>query len=192
MVWLRSLAIALALGSATWAYAQATGTQPAVKDKSDNLELRLEPKDIQKGMPQGFTFALVNISDHDVRVPVPTARICGLDYENGSFNLVRVFIPVPNGSRSQGQTCSSNWISGKSIMERANNWKLLRPGESLSQDMTTLNDSFLNQGAGRYEVWAWYRTPYILPEDKETLRNAGIDFPQSDLTSTHFTYKRVN
>ena len=119
MVWLRSLAIALALGSATWAYAQATGTQPAVKDKSDNLELRLEPKDIQKGMPQGFTFALVNISDHDVLIPATPVVNCHSQY-SGSIWLVHTFTPLTPGPLGSGGGCAASKYNWPPLMDRVN------------------------------------------------------------------------
>ena len=38
---------------------------------ADSFELQLRPDSIVDGMPQGFTFSLVNTSGHDVRVPTP-------------------------------------------------------------------------------------------------------------------------
>jgi len=184
MVWLRSLTITLALGSATWAYAQATGTQPAVKDKSDNLELSLEPKDIQGGVPQTFTFVLVNTSDHDVRIPATPVVNCHSQY-SGSIWLVHTFTPLTPGSPGPGGGCAASKYNWPPLMDRVKEWKVLRAGESLR---IAGAKNFDDKEAGTYKFWAEYEPPYISSDDQATLRQAGIDFPHDELATAHITY----
>jgi hypothetical protein len=39
-----------------------------------NLELRLLPGEMANGVPQAFTFELINVSRHNVWVPEPTVE----------------------------------------------------------------------------------------------------------------------
>ena len=191
MVWLRSLTIMLALGSATWAYTQATGTQPAVKDKSDNLQLRLEPKDIQMGVPKAFTFVLVNISDHDVRVPMPVVD-CGYIDSTGSLQLQLKFIPLGLVHTKGGTGCGGSIGSSFDILLAVQGWKLLHAGKSLSIEASKSRLLYEEQNAGTYEFWAAYKPPTISEADQATLRQAGIDFPHDVLTSAHITFVKTH
>ena len=42
------------------------------KGAAPNLKMRLEPQDVGGGLPGAFIFELINVSDHNVRVPAPT------------------------------------------------------------------------------------------------------------------------
>lgn len=187
MLRLLYFAIALALGSTTWAFAQATGTQPAVKDKSDNLQLRLEPKDIQGGVPKAFTSLLVNISDHDVRVPQPVVD-CGYDAQIGSLKLQLKFTPLGR-VHTKGVTGCGGSIGGSfDILLEVQGWKLLHTGESLSIEASKQFLLYEEQNAGTYEFWAAYYPPSISEADQATLRQAGIDFPHDALSTAHVVF----
>src|ERR1700749_2864272 len=69
IVWL--LGLVFVISSLNFGAAQA----PSAKS-TGNLELRLQPEDLVHGLPQTFTFLLVNVSDHDVRVPVAPIVDC--------------------------------------------------------------------------------------------------------------------
>jgi hypothetical protein len=183
MGWLRSLAITLALGSATWVYAQATGTQPVVSDKSYNLQLRLEPKDIQRGVPKAFTFVLVNISDHDVRVPMPTVNC--RDTYNGSLQLLTKFTPLTPQPSGLVKICISDSIKRPPVLDWVKQLRVLHAGEALSESAIK---NFDDKDIGTYEFWADYFPPQISTEDQAVLRKAGIDFPHDALTSAHITF----
>jgi hypothetical protein len=48
------------------------GAQMPGQQKTDNLEFRLQPEAVEGGVPQAFSFLLVNTIGHDIRVPMPT------------------------------------------------------------------------------------------------------------------------
>jgi hypothetical protein len=54
-----------------------------------NLELRITPVELKNGLPKGFTFVFVNVSDHKLRMPGPT-QCCG---GNGTVSLRSRFKP---------------------------------------------------------------------------------------------------
>jgi len=187
MVWRGSLAITLALGSATWASTQLFNARPAVKDKSDNLQLRLEPIDIQMGVPQAFTFVLVNISDHDVRIPSAPSLDCGDNY-NGSLWLILKFTSLVHGPSGISRGCSSSGGHWPLLMDRVKGWKVLHSGESLAIEATKDQLQFEDKEAGTYEFWVVYQPPPLSVEEQAQLHQAGIDFPHDELTSTHIAF----
>ena len=189
MFWLRYIAFALSLGSATFASAQLFNYPPATKDtKPANLELRLEPKDIQNGKPQAFTFVLVNISDHDVRVPVGLLRNCGGNFQKGYFRLGLKFTPLKPGIPRGGYGCSGDGGDWPPILERIRSWNVLRPNESLRVEVEKKQLNYDDTEPGTYDFWAIYFPPSISQEDQAVLRQAGIDFPHDMLSSAHVEY----
>ena len=67
-----------------WARLQVALLALSAMCRADSFELQLRPDSIVDGVPQGFTFSLVNTSSHDVRVPTPTnrekLRAAGIDF----------------------------------------------------------------------------------------------------------------
>jgi hypothetical protein len=188
MVWLRSLAITLALGSATCAFAQSTGYQPVDKNKPANLLLFLQAKNMQMDMPQAFAFVLVNISDHDMLIP-PKPNVDCSDLSRGSLWLRLKFTPLTHELPGLGRSCVADYGIGPGgptpILEQAKEWKVLHAGESLTLDGYKYYE---DKDAGTYEFWAEYQPPYIATEDQAVLQKAGIDFPHGELASAHITF----
>jgi hypothetical protein len=61
----------LLLASFVCAIPVFAGDQTPVPPKTGSLEFRLQAESIVAGVPQDFTFQLVNNTDHDVRLPKP-------------------------------------------------------------------------------------------------------------------------
>ena len=197
MVWLRSsaalrsvvvrraLAIAMALGLAVSAHGQMPPALAAVHPaKSDNLELRLVPGEMQAGVPQAFTFVLVNISDHDVRVPSTPSFDCFDNYD-GTLWLRLKFTPLIPGPLGHIFGCGGTRVNWPPVMDRVKKWKVLHAGESFS---ISANKDFDDKQAGTYEFWVNYRPPALLDGDEATLRKAGIDYPHEELSSAHVVF----
>jgi hypothetical protein len=160
----------------------------AVCPGADSLELQLRPDSITDGVPQGFTFSLVNTSSHDVRVPTPAIE-CE-DSFNGAIALRINFAPFRDGDEIERGGCASDTMATPPILDRAKTWTLLPAGKTLSWRATKERLQYDSSAPGIYEFWAEYSPPAIDPVDTETLRKAGIDFPQVKLTSGHIAFRK--
>jgi hypothetical protein len=171
----------LILGMATVATAQS-GPAP-------NLELRLHPGALVDGVPDSFTFEIVNISKRDVRVPQPTV----LRDSYSSFVWLHYrFKPLrPSTELSTGFGCAADKMKWPAVLERANEWQLLRPGESVSKTLPQAKLHYESREPGTYEFWAGYTPPVVSPEDRKAIRNAKIDFAAAPLSTPHLTFTRL-
>ena len=177
---------ALALGLITLATV-VRGQSTAAPASS--LELRIEPENLQKGLPQAFRFVLINRGDHEIRVPVPVLE-CGASY-TGEIWLGMHFTPLqPKQSSGLGHGCAADMAHWPGILERVRNWRTLRPNETLevSGDIHKLFVTYSE--AGFYEFWANYTPPFISPEDMSTLQRAGIEVSHERLSSSHITFAK--
>ena len=195
------LAVTLALSFTPCALCQALNAQHASDEKPTNLKLLLQPEDIRDGMPQAFTFVLLNITDHNLLVPAHPSVDCGDSYD-GSFWLEIHFTPWPFTPLTLGPPvgssgCSSSRYQWPPVLDRVKEWKTIGPGESFR--ITAPKDKFHFDGKlGNYELWARYIPPYVSPSDETILRHAGIDFPvaanrrvdlpQGQMTSDHIMF----
>lgn len=162
----------------------AAQNTPVVKP---DLELRLKPGKLLNGVPETFTFELVNISDHDVYFPKPKAD-CNSAL-NGSIWLQLDFTPAQFNNRGSGFVCVEDQVGLPAIMHRVKDWRPLHPGETISQTLDQRELHFDDKGSGRYVFWAEYHPPTIDQRDQSTLQQAGIDFPQKYLKTAQFIYK---
>ena len=176
------LGIALSISAVTAAFAQGNP-----ETKRDNLELRLEAEDIQGGIPQGFIFLLVNKSDHDIRVPTPAIE-CEDPVDDGSFWLEVNFRPSRPDENGIGCGCANDRTDKRAILDRVKTWKNLRPGESIVLKVTRERLQYSGKEPGTYEFWAHYFPPVMTPSDRKVLSQTGIDFPHSQLTTTHLEF----
>jgi hypothetical protein len=196
------LAFTLAFGSISCVSGQLVNPQPkpplAADYKPINLKLILRPDDVRDGIPQGFTFVLLNISDHEVRVPARASVNCGNSYD-GSFWLEVLFTPFQSSTPPPpqgGWGCSGSRYNWPPILDRVKEWKTLRPGESFSISASK-EALHLDGKPGKYEFWGTYVTPGLSPDNENMLQNAGIDFPRGSkitaeyprggITSAHIT-----
>jgi hypothetical protein len=190
-----ALAIYIALASA-----QTPGLP-----RNGNLEFRLLPEAVLKGMPHSFIFLLRNKTDHDVRIPVPTYK-CG-DTFNGSIELNLRFTPkVPGSGSSVGSGCAGDRVNWPPITQRILKWQVLPAGHALvlkidpkdikwkiapsveNPGLTSAPEHTVQQGLRRswhndkqpgiYEFWATYSLPFISDTDQNKLEQLGIDFPR--------------
>ncbi len=153
-----------------------------------NLELRLHPASIEDGIPQAFTFEIANRTNHDVRVPQPVVDCAG-DY-TGYIWLRMVFTPLHSRGSEIGYMCAADKVNWPPILKRVREWKVLRPGETVSQTVARAQLHYEGRQPGSYEFWAEYHPPAIEPEDQKALGKAGVDFPHGQLTSSHLTFTR--
>jgi hypothetical protein len=176
---------ALAAAFSTCITPIATNAQIVGNDHSAVLELRIQPKDIRMGVPQAFAFQLVNVGNHDVRVPTPSVYCSGLD---GTLSLRLHFVPLVPGGPGSGGGCGGTPMDRPPILNRAKEWRLLHPGESLTVEADKNRLQFEDREPGTYEFWATYQPPQLSASDQAELRQAGIDFPQAKLTSMHIVF----
>ncbi len=148
-----------------------------------SLEMRLVPEQVQAGLPQMFTFLLVNTSDHEIHVPGVLNVDCDSPVSGGIF----LELTSP-GSQGFSRGCGVDVLRKQAILDRVGRWRILRPGDSYSVKAGRERALYNDQLNGRYEFWAHYNPPYISPDDQELLRKAGIYFPHSQLNSAHIEY----
>lgn len=176
------LGIALSISGVTAAFAQGSpDVTPA------NLELRLHAEDIQDGIPQAFTFVLVNKSDHSIRIPTPAIE-CEDPVNDGSLWLKVNFRPSRPDENGIGYGCTNDRTDKRTILDRVKTWKNLRPGESIVLNVARERLHYACKEPGTYEFLLHYFPPAMTPSDRKVLSQAGIDFPRSDLTAAPVTF----
>jgi hypothetical protein len=162
-----------------------THAQTQSQSNQGNLELLLQSKDLQMGVPQTFIFTLVNKTDHVVRIPY----IPNIDCDDPLDGAMWLRFTAP-GPQSVSRGCGVNIEGGESIWSRIKGWQVLSPGASLSfkaaRELALYND----QTNGIYEFWAHYEPPQVSIKDQDLLRQAGIDFPRDPLNSTHVKFEK--
>jgi hypothetical protein len=162
--------------------AQGNAQEPIPK-----LVLRLAPAEIVNGVPQAFTFRLINITHHNVWVADPGVECT--DSYNGYFSLRVKFTPFRPPGSEDGGGCAGDRLNWPPILERAQEWKLLPPGEAIEKTIRRAELHYELGQPGIYEFWAEYYPPALQPADQQTLRERGIDFPLNKLTTSHLTFK---
>ena len=181
MQWRVALFISLAL---PW----TCGAQDATASARD-LELKLEPGQLVDGVPTAFTFKIINVSSHDVRVPQPVVE-CG-GYFTGFIWLKLIFKPFdPNKQPQTGFGCAADVWGWPPILKRAQTWQLLHPGQSLDQTLPQDELHYESREPGNYEFWAEYTPPSVAPEDRTTLEKAGIHYSAEPLSTAHLSFRR--
>ncbi|MGC2164170.1 MAG: hypothetical protein WA634_19905 [Silvibacterium sp.] len=171
------------------AIAQAASPVPHANTQSQPLQLVMQPKDMQAELPASFTILLVNRSDHEVRLPPPAAACQCLT--NGSVQFIVHFTPAPGTKPTAlGKSCIADAVLLYSdILRESDTWTVLRPAESLHITVKR-SDFSLEEGSGTYSFQAVYTPPSLSPEDKNTLRMAGIDVPTQILKTPVMTFNR--
>jgi hypothetical protein len=154
------------------------------------MELRILPGQLDRGLPETFTFVFVNRSGHQLRIPRPTQCKGG----NGTVILRSKFKPlntlgVPSGG---GGGCGGGLAGKIQVLQWAKSWQSLNPGASLSISYSRRDLFNFQEDAGDYEFWGEYEPPILTIEDVLVLERAGIRFPRVPLTSKHVQFKRLN
>ena len=188
----RNIAIVLALLTATAGTlsAQDHGQMQIAHSSAPKLELRILPGQLDRGLPQSFTFTFVNRSGHQLRMPRPTQCSGG----NGTVTLRSQFKPlntrgVPSGG---GGGCGGGLNEKIQVLEWAKSWQPLDPGKSLSVNYSRRDLFNFQEDAGDYEFWGEYVPPKLTTDDISLLEKAGINFPRVPLATAHLRFKRLN
>jgi hypothetical protein len=178
---MRALTIAGTLLLTPLLLAQGNALKPV-----PNLELRLSPGEMVNGVPQTFTFRLINVSQHNVWVPDPTVE-CS-NSVGGYLSLGVQFAPLhPPGSETRGGCVVDEFKPP--ILVRAQKWKVLAPGEAIEKTASRAQLRYEVELPGTYEFWAEYHPPMLRPGEQETLRERGVDFSVENLTTSHLTFR---
>jgi hypothetical protein len=156
---------------------------------SPALELRLQPQSIREGIPQEFVIEIVNTSDQDVRIPAPTLQ-CS-DSLNGYVWLELDFHPLAKDAPQEGYGCFLDSFEWPDILTRAEKWKVLHAGDTLTLKADTAKLHYGDAQPGTYEFWATYSPPSVAPDDEALLLGAGIDFARKPLASKHLSFKKA-
>jgi hypothetical protein len=152
-----------------------------------NLELRLLPGEMVNGVPQAFTFELINVTHHNVWVANPAVQ-CDDTYD-GYISLQLKFTPLDPPASETGGGCAGDRFDWPPILVRAQEWKLLPPGERIEKTAPRAELHYEVGQAGTYEFWAEYYPAAVRPAEQQALRERGIDFPIGKLTTSHLTFK---
>ena len=151
-----------------------------------DLELRFSSIGVNGEVPQGFSFELVNVSDHEVRLAAPQVECT--DAFSG-YILLNLTLKPSDGRWVPGRGCALD--SGgpwPSILERARSWKVLRPGEAMTMKRFRNTLLFDDSRAGTYDFWAEYVPPAVSPVDASLLRGSGIEFCEQRLRTKRLRF----
>ena len=162
------------------------GAQTPSQQRIGNLELHLRPERVERGVPQAFSFLLVNTTDHDVRVPMPTVQ-CE-DSFDGDIELRLLFTPLIPGVPDEGRGCAQDQENWPPIMDRIREWTIVRSGDALIVSADREHLFYGDSQSGTYEFWAVYSPPSIDSVDQRKLQESGIDFPQGKLRTRRVSF----
>jgi hypothetical protein len=152
-------------------YITLAGAQPPDAQSYRNLEFTIHPEAVENGVPQAFTFSLVNRSDHDIRVPMPTVS-CE-DSFDGSAYIRLDFRPLKGQTEGEGRGCAGDTLQWPRILERVKKWKLLRAGEGLGWMAGRDRLYYQDKQPGIYEFWAEYSPPRSNVRTRRYCNNRG-------------------
>jgi len=155
--------------------------------KLSDVELRITPGELIKGVPETISFVFVNIADHEVRIP-PVSPCIG--QYSGTIKLRLDFSPVTPGTTGKGAGCGGAVSHPPGILEQAKSWKRLKPSESLTFSYKRADLFVFEEAPGAYEFWGEYQPPPLTTEQAAVLEHAGITFPCEPLRSTSLRFNR--
>jgi hypothetical protein len=167
----------------------AAGSQRPNPAAAGNLELQLKPERLEQGVPQAFTFLIVNKTDHDVRIPVPTIQ-CEDSFDGDILLRVR-FTPLKPEPADGLPGCAHDNELWPPIMDRIQDWKTLHSGDTLTLNADREHLFYEAGNPGKYEFWALYSPPSIDPSDQKRLEESRIDFPRGKLRTAPVTFVRL-
>ena len=154
--------------------------------KEVTVEPRLSPSQIVNGAPDAISFVLVNLGDHEVRVP-PVSPCIGI--YTGRLKLRLQFSPVTPTGTGKGGGCGSG-EPHMPILDQVKSWRRLQPGQSFTATYKRTELFVFEQAPGDYDFWGEYEPPALTAEEVATVQHAGIDFLRESLTSAHLRFKR--
>ena len=154
------------------------------------LDLQLVPSRMVAGVPDSITFALINRSNRDIRLPLPTPPY--VSSYRGSIVLYFKFVPAVGSisspcSVTAGFGDTYHWPA---ILDRIKDWTMLKPGESLRISEERASTVACEQSMGSYTFWAGYDPPSLSNEDREVLRAHDINVPMQAIVSPKIVFLR--
>jgi hypothetical protein len=167
-------------------------TQGSDTVQHSELSVILEPEDIVGGMPQAFSFHLVNVGPKDLRIPEPSLD-CSNATANGSLWLNESWQPpVGNGLGKGSGICDfgGSGLPSPPITELARKWRLLKPGQSLYIRATRVQLHYEATKPGLYTFSAVYFPPLLGRQEVQLLNEAGIAVPRLKAASASVQYRR--
>ena len=164
--------------------------QGKAQDPLPGLQLGLVPGEILHGIPQSFTFRLINFSNHNLWV-AGLAVECTNTYD-GYLSLRLKFTPSQSSASEMGGGCVEDkfFLKAPNILDRVKEWKLLPPGEAVEKRASSAELLYASEQKGIYEFWAEYTPPALQPEERQALHERGIDFPEEKLSTAHLTFSK--
>lgn len=163
-----------------------TGAQTRAQQRIGHLEFRLQPERVERGVPQAFSFLLVNETDHDVRLPIPTVQ-CE-DSFDGHIEIRLRFTPLNPRSPDEGRGCAHDREDWPPIMDRIKEWKTVHAGDALVLRADREHLFYDDSQPGTYEFWAVYSPPSIDAADQRKLQDSGVDFSHERLRTLRVAF----
>jgi hypothetical protein len=170
-------------------YAAALPAQVRSSTTAGNMELRIQAQDVSSGLPAGFSFQLVNTSDHDILLPSPSIA-CEDPTMDGQIILKTEFTPRDPNAPRQFSSCTNDNMNHLPIFQRIKSWKTLHPGESLSLSASRKRLGDQLQEAGSYDFWAIYFPAAMERDERESLLRQGIQIAQKMAVSNHIIFSK--
>ena len=163
-----------------------------VKDElKPELSLRLQPENLVDGVPQAFTFVLTNVGAEDVHLPLPDID-CSNRSPQGSVWLDESWQPSTGATGlAKGKGYCDFGSAGRpepTVIERAKEWTLLKPGESTYITASAANLHYETAQPGIYEFSGTYVPPLLTKEQLQLLRSVGINVPYHETKSASLQY----
>jgi hypothetical protein len=155
--------------------------------KPPDVELRVTPGELIKGVPRTVSFVFLNITDHEVRIP-PLSPCIG--QYSGTIKLRLDFSPVTPQTTGKGAGCGAGGSHTPGILEQAKSWRRLKLGESFTVSYERAELFVFEEAPGAYELWGEYQPPQLTTEEIAVLEHAGISFPCQTLRSAHLQFNR--
>jgi hypothetical protein len=156
----------------------------AAQKARPEMELHVDARNVQHGLPQQIRFSLRNMSDHDIHLPEPIPGCSGPD--GAVLLLAKV-----SGQRGRGvpldQGCTA--MGGdprEGVLARERSWVVLRSGGYLERTVDAGRMHLQQLGNGSYDVSAEYLPPPFSPDEQRELAKAGIEYPHTKLVSELF------
>ena len=141
--------------------------------KPSDIELRITPGELVKGVPRTISFVFLNITDHEERIP-PVSPCIG--QYSGTIKLRLDFSAVTPQTTGKGAGCGAGGSHPPGILEQAKSWRRLKPNESFTVSYERAELFVFEEAPGAYELWGEYQPPQLTTEEIAVLEHAGIAF----------------
>jgi len=155
--------------------------------KPSDVELRITPGELIKGVPRTIGFVFLNVADHEVRIP-PVSPCIGR--YSGTIKLRLDFSSVTPQTTGKGAGCGGGVSHPPGILEQAKSWRRLKPGESFTVSYERAELFVFEEAPGAYELRGEFQPPQLTTEEIAVLDHAGISFPCQTLRSAHLQFNR--